>query len=202
MKTVTLQLFEFCELSEAARKKAADHIRDFEVDFPWWEWTYEDANTVAKLMGIRIATIPERLVGGGFLEKPDIMFSLYGQGGGATFTGFWRPVAGCVEDVRAYAPQDTELHEIAAMFERAHARTHPLSLQAEVTRNDSRYCHQYSVDIEVFVGDEPADQSVNMLVSSALQRFMLWIHSRLIDDYEDATSDESLAELAALKRTR
>lgn len=43
MKTVTLNLFEFDELNEEARKKALEFSIYINVEYDWWLQTYEDA---------------------------------------------------------------------------------------------------------------------------------------------------------------
>jgi hypothetical protein len=52
MRTIEVQLFEFSELSEEAKKKAIQAMADINVDYQWWESTYADAETVGlKLTG-------------------------------------------------------------------------------------------------------------------------------------------------------
>ena len=48
MRTVTkhTDVYKFEELSDAAKQKAIGHLYDINVDFEWWEWTYEDAKTI------------------------------------------------------------------------------------------------------------------------------------------------------------
>jgi hypothetical protein len=46
MRTIELKLFKFSELSEEAQGKALLELNDINVDFNWWECTYEDAKTI------------------------------------------------------------------------------------------------------------------------------------------------------------
>lgn len=46
MKTVKLNVYQFDELSKAAKQVAIDNYRDINTDHDWWEWTYEDAANV------------------------------------------------------------------------------------------------------------------------------------------------------------
>ena len=46
MKTKTINLYQFDELSEDAKAKAIERLSDINVDYQWWESVYEDARDV------------------------------------------------------------------------------------------------------------------------------------------------------------
>lgn len=46
MKTKCYNVYKFSELSEKAQAKAIDNLRNLNVDFEWWESTYEDAANI------------------------------------------------------------------------------------------------------------------------------------------------------------
>lgn len=46
MKTKTINLYSFQELSETAKKKALESLYDLNVNFEWWEFQYEDAKNI------------------------------------------------------------------------------------------------------------------------------------------------------------
>ena len=46
MKTKTINLYQFSELSDEAKEKAIEKFRDINVDYNWWDMTYEDAKNV------------------------------------------------------------------------------------------------------------------------------------------------------------
>lgn len=47
MKTKTIEIYEFDELSESAQDKAIDNIRTINNEYyEWWDSTYEDAETI------------------------------------------------------------------------------------------------------------------------------------------------------------
>lgn len=46
MKTIKTTVYEFDELSDAAKEKARDWYREHALDYDWWESTYEDAERV------------------------------------------------------------------------------------------------------------------------------------------------------------
>jgi len=55
MKTVTINLYKFSELSEDLQQKAIENLYDLNVDRDWWESTYEDAAQVnLKIKGFDI----------------------------------------------------------------------------------------------------------------------------------------------------
>ena len=55
MKTVTVNLYKFSELSEDLQQKAIENLYDLNVDRDWWDSTYEDAAQVnLKIKGFDI----------------------------------------------------------------------------------------------------------------------------------------------------
>lgn len=46
MKTIQITLYDFDELSEEAQEKAIINQFDVNVDHDWWDFVYEDANTI------------------------------------------------------------------------------------------------------------------------------------------------------------
>jgi hypothetical protein len=46
MKTKTIEIFEFNELSESAQEFALDEVRQGNYGYDWWDCTYEDAKTI------------------------------------------------------------------------------------------------------------------------------------------------------------
>ncbi len=50
MKTKTINLYSFDELSEKAKSKAIENLYDINVNHEWWDSTYEDAKNI----GIKI----------------------------------------------------------------------------------------------------------------------------------------------------
>lgn len=46
MRTIATNIYEFKELSEAAKKKAVEKISTINVDFNWWDLTYKDAKNI------------------------------------------------------------------------------------------------------------------------------------------------------------
>lgn len=46
MKTKTINLYSFDELSEESQQKAIENLYDINTSFEWWESTYEDAERI------------------------------------------------------------------------------------------------------------------------------------------------------------
>lgn len=46
MKTIEISLYKFDELSDEAKQNAINELSDINVDYSWWESTYEDANNI------------------------------------------------------------------------------------------------------------------------------------------------------------
>lgn len=55
MKTITVNLYEFDELSEESQQKAIENLYDINVDYDWWDSTYDDAKNVhLKITGFNL----------------------------------------------------------------------------------------------------------------------------------------------------
>jgi len=55
MKQVTINLYEFSELSEKAKKRAIEELSDLNIDHDWHQFTCEDAETIGlKITGFDI----------------------------------------------------------------------------------------------------------------------------------------------------
>jgi hypothetical protein len=51
-ETITRNLYKFDELSDDAKDKAIEKLWDINVDYDWWQWTYDDAEEIGlKLTG-------------------------------------------------------------------------------------------------------------------------------------------------------
>jgi hypothetical protein len=46
MKTIAIKIYKFSELSEEAKQKAIEKLYDINVDYNWWDSTYDDAENV------------------------------------------------------------------------------------------------------------------------------------------------------------
>src|SRR5271165_3112024 len=113
MRIVETSVYEFTELSDAAKDKARVWFRET-IDDDWWDSVYDDFERICPILGVTLATRAVRLFGGGTRQKPCIWFSGFAsQGDGASFEGAYGFATGARKAIRAHAPQDSELHRIA-----------------------------------------------------------------------------------------
>ena len=68
MKTLTINLYQFSELSDEAKEKAISNLSDINVDFDWWTNTYEDAARI----GLKITSFD--------LDRNCVLFGPNGSG--------------------------------------------------------------------------------------------------------------------------
>lgn len=47
MKTINLNLYKFDELSEESKQNVLENLYDINVNYDWWEFTYQDAKNVS-----------------------------------------------------------------------------------------------------------------------------------------------------------
>lgn len=195
--------YTFDELSDHAKECALDKHRQVNVDdFDWWDAVYDDAQTIAGMLGF---------------GDIDIAFSgFWSQGDGASFTGEWSPRPYDLDAVKEYAPNDTELHEIAALFvtlSTSHKRYNRYNIDAKVERICSHYSHENTVRASmdfrfpdefddwnefqqmVFTAANPEPgQDYEDDLTDAVRRFCRWIYRQLEAEYRGLTSDEVIAE--------
>lgn len=192
--TETHTYYTFTELSD----KAKDKVRDWLMQ-DWGEvqtdWIYEDAATVADLMGLDIRqTRKTRMDGSHYYDATIYWSGFSSQGDGACFEGTYKYKAGSVKAVMAHAPQDEELHRIAQALQDAQKR-HFYKLTASV-KHSGHYYHSGCMDINV----EHEDDGWRNLhgddetVAQALRDFADWIYRRLEEAYEYDSSEEAIAE--------
>src|ERR1700744_3655147 len=73
MKTIQLNLYAFEELDEKAKNRALKDFQDLNVNFDWWDFTYDDFVSVCSYLGISV-------------DKKSIHFDgFYSQGDGSCF---------------------------------------------------------------------------------------------------------------------
>ena len=88
-EVICTTVYQFPELSDAAKEKARSWYRELGPHDDWWDAVYEDFERICDILGVRLKTRPVRLMGGGTREKPCIWFSgFWSQGDGACFEGY------------------------------------------------------------------------------------------------------------------
>lgn len=189
-------VYQFPELSEAAKEKARSWYREAAVTDDWWNAVYEDFERICDILGVSLKTRPVRLMGGGTRQKPCIWFSgFWSQGNGACFEATVRHAKGSAREIRSYAPKDQALHGIADRLQGAQ-RQNFYQLSADVTHR-GHYHHEYCMVIDVTrdspTGQAPAEGSEETVVET-LRDLARWLYRQLEAEYGHLTSDEAVDE--------
>ena len=185
------------ELPDEAKEKARAWYRRHGLHDEWYDFVYEDFQTICRILGVTLRTSPVRLMGGGTRDRPHIYFSCSSsQGDGASFEGVWSHARGSRKAIRAHAPKDGELHRIADVLQDAQ-RHNFFQLHAYV-RQSGRYCHEYSMAIAVErdspTGQPPTDGAED-IVTEAMRDLARWLFRHLRSEYEHQTSDDAVDEI-------
>lgn len=182
--------YTFDELSDTAKEKAREWYRDGQLDYDWWEFVYEQADTAASIIGIDIDRKGK--------NTPAIFFSgFWSQGDGACFEGSYRYKKGWRSALlHEFGPGDTlnELLSIGQALQATQAR-HFYKLEA-TCRHRGHYQHSGCMSVEVThtdsmywdVGDAEDD------IRDALRSFADWIYDRLEQEHDWLTADEQIDE--------
>jgi hypothetical protein len=147
MRTETIQIFKFEELSESAKENAREWFRrassgdSFRFDF-----VIEEFQTVAEMLGFEIAENVRKNKNDATVREPRVFWSGFcSQGDGASFEGEYRYKRGALAAVRAYAPNDATLHNIAKRLQAAQARIFYAGVF--VVKQSGLYCHEMTMNI-------------------------------------------------------
>lgn len=190
-RTVTTDVYQYDELSEAAQAKARDWYRQGDNDIDL-DHVIDDAVRMAGILGITVDTHTVRLMGGGTRQEPSVYYQLFSQGAGASFGGRYAYRKGALKAIKREAPQDTELHRIAADLQDIQNRHFYRVSAVFAPRGNS--LHEHSVMFDVFIGDDDANEATSEVIADTLRDFMRWIHRNLEREYEYQNEDEVVAE--------
>jgi hypothetical protein len=189
-------VYQLHELSDDAKEHARAWYREIGVDPDWYDSVYEDFERVCAILGVELATRPVLLFGGGQCNKPCIWFSgFWSQGDRASFEGLYSHARGAAETIRAYAPMDAELHEIADALQAVQRRNF-YQLRATIAHR-GRYSHASSMAISV-ERDSPTGQDMTAdaedVLIEAMRDLARWLYRQLEREYSYLTSDEAVDE--------
>ena len=195
-RIVETTVFTIDELSDAAKENARIWYRDQGLHDEWYDFVYEDFETICRILGVTLGTTPVRLYGGGTRDKPQIYWSGFSfQGDGVSFAGQYSYARGAAKAIRAHAPQDTELHRIADELQ-ALQRKNFWQVHASI-RQQGRYCHEYTMTIEVERDSptwQPMTDGAEDTVIEAIRDLARWFYRQLRAEYEHLTSDQAINE--------
>ncbi len=188
------------ELSGAAKEMARMWYRQNGLHDEWYDFIYEDFETVCGILGVTLATSPVCLYGGGTRDKPRIYWSGFSsQGDGASFEGSYAHTRGAAKAIRAHAPADSDLHRIADELQ-AVQRKNFWQIQASI-RQRGRYFHEYTMAIEVERDSptwQPPTDDAEEAVTEAMRDLARRLYRQLQSEYEHQTSDEAVDEIVAV----
>ena len=149
-----------------------------------------------------LATTPVRLYGGGTRDKPQIFHGPASahQGDGASFAGRYSYARGAAMEPSAPTRRrTTELHRIADELQAVQRSNFPPVAQPTI-RQSGRYCHEYTMAIEVERDSptwQPMTDGAEDSVIEALRDLARWLYRQLRSEYEHQTSDEAADEIVA-----
>ena len=198
-RIIETTVYTIDELSGAAKENARIWYRDQGLHDEWYDFVYEDFETICRMLGITLATTPVRLYGGGTRDKPQVHFSGFAsQGDGASFAGRYSYARRAGSAIRAHAPQDAELHRIADKLQAVQRRNF-FQLHSSI-RQSGRYCHEYTMAIEVERDSptwQPMTDGAEDTVTETLRDLARWLYRQLQSEYEHQTSDEAVDEIVS-----
>ena len=178
-KIIKTKVYQLDELTEDAKETAREWYRGGALDYEWYESVYEDAKTIAGLMGINI----DKIYFSGFSS----------QGDGACFEGNYSYAKQSVKKVMEYAPQDKNLHRIVkALYQLQKINFY--QLEAHV-KHSGHYYHEFCtrIDVSYLCGRYTHIDTAEEL-TELLRDFMHWIYRQLETEYDYLLSDESVDE--------
>lgn len=188
-------VYQFDELDDRAKEKARDWYRQGAFDHDWYDYIFDDAKACLAIAGFRV---------------DEIYFSGFSsQGDGACFEGSWRATeAKPAKAMKDHAPEDKELHRIAAEMRRI-AKAYPNASMS--CKPSGRYSHEYNADINVELNPPEDDDDIprtpaewDALAKSfepftdaiieASRDAMRWIYRQLEAEWNYQNSDEQVDE--------
>ena len=185
----------FDELSDSAKETARDWMRECESEDFDTEFIFEEARTVAGILGIEFNVTRE--------GTADIRYSGFSsQGDGASFVGSYSHSPNSPARIRSEFPTDTALHAIADGLDAIQNGFRLLTghrLNASVTQDSNQYMHSRSMSVsvedhEAEFGDEDIDVEVEDKILDLMRDFADWIYKGLEAEYDYRLSDENIEE--------
>jgi hypothetical protein len=179
--TETINVFPFDELSDEAKEKAREKFREWEGETFSDMVDYEDFISIGKMLGIEI-------------NAKDIAWrGFWSQGDGASFTGSFAYAKGMRKAIRAYAPSDSELHELADNLADLQRRNF-YRLNGRIDRMSSHYVHENTMTVDAYNGERYADSDTESETKDIMRRLAQWFYRSLESEYEWRLADEQIDE--------
>lgn len=189
------ETYSFKDLADKAKETARDKFRysfDY-LHYDWWDDVYEDANQVAKILGLDIETTRATKTGKK-VNTIGITFSGFcSQGDGASFEGSYRYNPEAAQQIAAYCPEDTELIRIASELTAMQTAQRLRSLEyfrATITQG-GHYSHPWTMNFGIHdYGDDEIGTPDEDQFAQLMRDFADWIYKALENEYDHLMSDE------------
>jgi hypothetical protein len=186
MRTETVNVYQYQELSDSAKSAARDWFRSC-ADSADMDSVIEDAVWIGALMGIEITsrawTNPYGFKG----STPEIYWTGFSsQGDGASFRGTYHYVKGAAKAIRAEAPHDAELYRIADQLQAVQRRNF-YRVTATIGAG-SNYSHSGTMSVDVSSQDDYLGDGDDEAITQLMRDFADWIYRQLKaeSDYQNA----------------
>lgn len=189
MRTETINIYQYSELSETAKQRAREWWRECaNSDNNFAECVYEDAAKMADIFGLDINTRWEN--SGNY--SPNIYYSGFSsQGDGACFEGDYKYKAGALKAIKDEAPQDTELHRIVKALQDAQRKVFYRATAR--TKHRGFYYHSWCMDVDVdLVNDLKQFSELEREITQLMRDFADWIYEQLESAYEWENADDQV----------
>lgn len=199
MQIVETPVYFLEELSPEARDHARGWYREGGFDYEWYEYIFEDFERICEILGITLKTRSVKLYGGGTRQAPLIWFTgFWSQGDGASFEGTYSYAKGAAAKIRAYAPQEAKLQEIAKTLQEIQRRNF-YQIYADINQH-GYYYHENTIHI-MAERDHPEYPDHPCLsnddeegILEAFRDLARWLYAQLREEYEYLNSDETVDE--------
>jgi hypothetical protein len=192
-RIIQTTVYKYEELNEKAQAKARDWYRNVSAGDNYFADCLTgpgcDFENVARFCGWQIGQRKHGKNG----ELAIYWSGFWSQGDGLHFVGKWHAAHVDLTALKAWAPEDKELHALGERFAKL-AHDHRFGV-GNISDHNSRYVHAMTVTPIIYVenGKEPtpADEDEFRDVSRGLMR---WMYRALEKQYEYENSDEAVAD--------
>lgn len=188
---------KYSELPERAKQKLRNKlICEGYLDYEWWDFIYENAMRMGKLIGIEIDEKTEKTVSGKLVSSPAIYFSGFShQGSFCSYEGSYSHKPDAVQAITTET-NDEELIRIARELVLLQV-TRRLHGKGEFSASMTESRNSISVDVTShdLDGDDDGDVSdIEDDVQKLMRDFGKWIYDQLESQNDYLYSDECVDE--------
>ena len=194
MKTITIQVYSFEELSAEAQQKAIERYSELNLGHGWWQLCYEQVVEIAAAIGIEI-------------EPNNIWFSgFYGQGDGASFSGKYSYKEDAIASLQEIGCSDLHYRDIYHIVNQLIVEQSAWKEQLSKLDLDDREYMNVEEDVTAIIesrestlidvkveGDELIGFNESGVVK-CMKDFCKWIYRLLESEYEHRASEEQIKD--------